>query len=257
MQTDTVSLPARDIVPWLLRVEPATDRQKEALALLAGWDHDVAADSAPAAIYEVWCKHVALAVLGSIFDDQQLLDHFYGRRQWTNAFQYQVLPNLLAYPTARWWGRNGAEGRDDRLRAALDAALDELTAALGEDLEAWRWGALHRARFAGRLALIPALADLFTAGDVEMGGDEQTINQGLYEPGAGYDVVVAPSWRQILDPSDWDASMGTHTVGQSGNPTSPHFADMVSLWANGEHHPLPFSREAVDRHAASTMRLRP
>jgi penicillin amidase len=68
---------------------------------------------------------------------------------------------------------------------------------------------------------------------------------------------VAPSWRQVLDLSDWDASIGTHTVGQSGNPASPHFADLLPLWAKGEHHPMPFSREAVERHAASTLRLAP
>ena len=257
MQADTVSLPAAELLPALLSIEPATDRQKAALVMLSEWDHDVAADSAAAAVYEVWNKHIALRVLRPLFDDEQLLTHFYGRRQWTNAFQYQVLPNLLAYPTARWWGRNGAEARDEALRDALDSALDELTGALGEEMTEWRWGALHKARFAGRLALIPDLADLFTAGEVEMGGDEQTVNQGLFEPGWSYDVVVAPSWRQILDLSDWDASIGTHTVGQSGNPASPHFADLLPLWGSGKHHPLPFSREAVDRHAESTLRLQP
>lgn len=257
MQTDTVSLPAAELLPTLIAIEPVDDRQKAALAMLAEWDHDVAADSAAGAVYEVWNKHIALRVLRPLFDDEELLTHFYGRRQWTNAFQYQVLPNLLAYPTARWWGANGTAARDDALGEALDAALDELTAALGDDMAAWRWGSLHKARFAGRLALIPDLAELFTAGEVEMGGDEQTVNQGLFEPGWSYDVVVAPSWRQILDLSDWDASVGTHTVGQSGNPASPHFADLVPLWGEGKHHPLPFSREAVERHAEGTLRLGP
>ncbi|MGH2710653.1 MAG: penicillin acylase family protein [Actinomycetota bacterium] len=257
MQVDTVSLPAETLLPSLVSIEPSSDRQKTALALLAEWDHDIAADSSAAAVYEVWNKHIALRVLRPLFGDEELLTHFYGRRQWTNAFQYQVLPNLLAYPTARWWGRNGIEARDEALRETLDAALDELTGALGEDMTVWRWGSLHKARFAGRLALIPDLAELFTAGEVEMGGDEQTVNQGLFEPGWSYDVVVTPSWRQILDLSDWDASVGTHTVGQSGNPASPHFADMLPLWGSGEHHALPFSREAVERHAEATLRLKP
>ncbi len=257
IQQDTVSLPARAIVPELVSVEPQGDRQKEAIALLAEWNHDVAANSPAAAIYEVWCKHIAEQVLRPLLADDALFTHFFGRRQWTNAFQYQVLPNLLAYPTARWWGRNGVEARDEVLRRALDGALDELTSALGEDVQAWQWGALHRARFAGRLAMIPDLAELFTAGEVEMGGDEQTILQAMFEPGWSYDVVVAPSWRQIMDPSDWDASVGTHTVGQSGHPASTHFADLLDLWGTGRHHPLPFSRDAVEAAAESTLRLRP
>jgi len=256
MQMDTVSLPAARIVPHLVRLEPSSDRQKEALALLAEWDLDLAADSAAAALYEVWCEHVARRVLLPLVGDR-LYEHFHGRRQWTNAFQYQVLPNLLEYPIGRWFGGEGAAARDRVLREALDGALDELTDGLGEDMTTWRWGALHKATFAGRLAVIPDLADLFTAGVVEMGGDEQTVNQGMFEPGFSYDVVVAPSWRQILDLSDWDASVGTHTVGQSGHPASPHFADLVELWGSGKHHPLPFSREAVEAAAEGTLRLTP
>jgi penicillin G amidase len=256
MQVDTTLLPAADIVPYLTGVEPQDDRQKGAIALLAEWDHDVAAGSAGAALYEVWCHHLARRLLRPRLGDDLFL-HFYGRRQWTNAFQYQVLPNLLAYPTTRWFGRNGAGARDEAILEALDGALEELTTRLGEDPDGWRWGALHRARFAGRLAIIGGLEDLFTAGEVEVGGDEQTVLQGKYEPEWSYDAVVIPSWRQILDPSDWDASVGTHTVGQSGHPASPHFADLVPLWAGGQHHPMPFTRRAVDEAAEASLLLRP
>jgi len=255
IQTDTRSLPAAAIVPHLVAVEPRDERQKEAIAMLAEWDLDLRADSAPAAIYEVWCHHVALRVLGRLLEDDALLAHLYGRRQWTNAFQYQVLPNLLDYPTARWFGRNGAGARDEVLREALDGALDELAAKLGEDMAAWRWGALHRARFRGRLAMV--FPEPFSAGEVEMGGDEQTVLQAMFEPGSSYDVVVTASWRQIVDLSDWDASVGTHAPGQSGNPSDPHWADLLPLWADGRHHPLPFSRGAVEEAADATFRLTP
>jgi penicillin amidase len=256
IQTDTVSLAAAAIVPFLAAIEPTDERQKEAVALLAEWDHNLRADSAAAGLYEVWCEHVARRILQPLLGEE-LFTHFHGRRQWTNAFQYQVLPQILAFPTARWFGRNGTQARDDLLRDALAAALDELTGRLGEDMAAWRWGALHRATFAGRLALIPDLADLFTGGVVEMGGDEQTVVQALFEPGWSYDVVVTPSWRQIVDLGDLDASIGVYPGGQSGNPASPHFADQIELWAAGRHHPLPFTRGAVEGAAASTLRLLP
>lgn len=256
IQTDTVSLAAADILPHLLAVEPADDRQKEALALLAEWDHDLTPGSAAAALYEVWCEHVARLVLRPALGDE-LFTHFHGRRQWTNAFQYQVLPTILAFPTARWFGADGAEARDGLLRRALTGALDELTAALGDDATGWRWGTLHRVTFAGRLAIIPDLAELFTGGVVEVGGDEQTILQGMFEPGSSYDVVVCPSWRQIIDLDDLDASSGVYPGGQSGNPASPHFADHVELWGRGERHPMPFTRPAVEEAAVATLRLLP
>ncbi|TDF92495.1 penicillin acylase family protein [Arthrobacter terricola] len=38
--------------------------------------------------------------------------------------------------------------------------------------------------------------------------------------------------------------------GQSGDPRSPHYADLLSTWANGESFPLLYSRSAIE--AATT-----
>jgi penicillin amidase len=70
-------------------------------------------------------------------------------------------------------------------------------------------------------------------------------------------VVVVPSWRQIIDLGDIDASVGVNTTGQSGHPASPHFRDQVALWAAGDYHPLPFTRAAVEEAAVAELRLLP
>jgi penicillin amidase len=257
MHSDTVSNAARAIVPHLMEIEPGDDRQKQALAHLDGWDCSLAADSVAACIYQVWCRHLAEVLLLPKMG-RRLFDHYYARRKWTVTFQYQVLSDILAFPTAMWFGADGRADRDERLREALNAALDELETRLGDDMTAWTWGTLHQIRFRGQLAIIPDLTELFTAGEAPWGGDEMTICQGLFEPGGGtYDVAVVPSWRQILDLSDWDASVGTHTVGQSGNPASPHWNDLFALWSKGEYHPLPYSRSAVEAAAEGTVRMLP
>jgi penicillin amidase len=257
MHSDTVSLVARQIVPHLLEVEPSDDRQKQALAYLREWDHSLGADSVAAAIYQVWCVHLAETILLPRLG-KQLTEHYYSRREWTVAFQYQVLPTLLAFPTGAWFGEDGRDARDRIVREALGKALDELTGRRGEDMDAWTWGSIHRIRFTGQLGMIPDLTELFTAGEAPWVGDEMTLCQGLFEPGEGtYDVCVVPSWRQILDVSDWDASVGTQTVGQSGNVASPHFNDLFQLWSKGEYHPMPFSRAAVEAATEGILELAP
>ena len=186
-----------------------------------------------------------------------LFDHYYGRRQWSNAFEFLALPAMLAHPSARWFGADGAEARDDVLREALDAALDEVRERLGDDMAAWRWGALHKATFAGQLGMVPGLEELLCAGVVELGGNEQTIAQSLHEPDLGYKVSIVQSWRQLLDVSDWDASLGSLPGGQSENPTSPHYNDLLGIWAKNEYHPLPFSEAAVEAATVATLRLAP
>jgi penicillin G amidase len=61
----------------------------------------------------------------------------------------------------------------------------------------------------------------------------------------------------VIDLGDLDRSLGVNTLGQSGNPASPHYRDQFPLWLEGTLHPLPFTRAAVDAAAAATLRLIP
>ena len=51
--------------------------------------------------------------------------------------------------------------------------------------------------------------------------------------------------------------MATSAPGQSGQPGSPHFSDLLPLWAEGEYFPLAFSREKVEEVAAQRLMLVP
>jgi penicillin amidase len=256
IHADTVSIPARELADVLSDIEPANERQRDVITWFAGWDGDLDADSATACAFEAWCVHLAREILLPRLG-QELFDHYYADAPETGDWRALVLPNLLANPTAAWFGSDGLEARDDVLRRALDAALDELTERLGPDPSAWRWGALHRVVFAGPLAMIADLAPMFTAGVVEVGGDDDTVNQGAFEPGIGYDAAVIASWRQIVDLADPDAALGMHTTGQSGHPSSEHWNDLVPMWASANYHALPFTRPAVDVAAMSSMTLVP
>ncbi len=256
MQSDTSCPAARAVVEHLIAIEPADARQQEALSYLAGWNHDISAGSVAACIYEVWCVRIAERTLRPALGDE-LFTHYYSRRQWTNVFTLQVLPDLLAGPTATWFGGEGTEARDEVLRESLADAIAELTSRLGPDMSQWRWGALHRARFRGRLSMVAEAATLLEAGDVAIGGDAHTVCATNFEPGVGYDAVVTPSWRQIVDLSDIDASLGVHAPGQSGNPASSHWGDLTETWSKGGYHPLPFTRAAIEEHAEDRLSLVP
>ena len=245
IQVDTVSIPARTTLPLLLVVEPRTDDERRAMGLLRGWDGDMAADSAAAAIYSAWSRQIARAVL------EPRLGHELFRRYhaWRETWQCEVLPALLREP-GDWLDH-------DLLRAALVDALRELREHLGDDPAAWRWGALHRLQLVHPLGALPGLEPLFTAVDVELGGDEQTVMQGGFDGRDGYLPAVIPSWRAVYDLGDLDRSVGVLPAGISGNPASAHWNDQGPLWSAGETHPLPFTRRAVQAAAVAAMRLLP
>jgi penicillin amidase len=245
IQSDTVSLPAREAIPSLLAVEPHTDGEREAIEILRDWDADMTAGSAGAAVFNAWSRHIAKRVL-----QPRLGDELFRRyHTWREVFQCEVLPALLRDPNG-WLDH-------DLMRAALVDALAELREHLGDDPAEWRWGALHRLQLVHPLGALPGLGPLFTAADMEFGGDEQTVMQGGFDGRDGYHPSVIASWRAVYDLSDLDRSIGVLPTGVSGNPASSHWNDQTALWAAGEHHSLPFTRPAVEAAAVSTLHLLP
>lgn len=75
--------------------------------------------------------------------------------------------------------------------------------------------------------------------------------------GAGTVAADGASYREILDVADWDRSVVTNVPGQSGQPDSPYYANLLPLWADNRYFPLAFSRKAVDARAAHVLILRP
>ena len=100
IQNDTVSLASRTTLPLLLSVAPDTPETSAALELLRGWDGDMAADSAAAAVFNVWSRHIARRILEPWLGED-LFRHYHA---WREDFQCEVLPALLrARPNANTW----------------------------------------------------------------------------------------------------------------------------------------------------------
>ena len=49
-----------------------------------------------------------------------------------------------------------------------------------------------------------------------------------------------PSWRMIVDLGDEVKAIGVYPGGQSGNPGSKYYDNMVDTWANGQYNDLNF-----------------
>jgi penicillin amidase len=226
--------------------------------LLHGWDAVLDAGSAAAALYEVvlhrWLANAFRPRLGD--------DLF---SSWVDQSSSALLAGLrlLEAPDAYWLapaaGRDGdgAALRDDVLRRCVREALAELRKRLGNDAGQWRWGRLHTIYFIHGAARTPELGRLFNVGPIEMPGDGFTVNNTAQNFRFSHRQIATASYRQIVDLADPDASLSMHTIGQSGQPESPHYADFAPLWARGEYHPMPFTRAAIERAAEATLRLLP
>jgi penicillin G amidase len=235
IQSDTVSLAARTLLP---RIAFGDASVRE---LFEGWDHDLASTSAAAALWEVFVDELARRAVG---DEEPLVAEYLTDRE---LFRCRALPQLLDEGTLS----------GEALDQAVAAARDRCTEAMGHDPAAWRWGDIHRARFAHPLGRLAGLEALFVAAELPLGGDEQTVNNAGFEGDGPFDVYVVASWRAVYDLANLDDSRGILPTGQSGNPVSPHWNDQADAWAAGELRPLPFSRAAVEAAAEDRLALVP
>jgi acyl-homoserine lactone acylase PvdQ len=64
-------------------------------------------------------------------------------------------------------------------------------------------------------------------------------------------------FREIIDLADWDRSVMTNVSGESGDPSSKHYDDLITDWRWGMYHQLPYSRKAVEAVTEQRFRLLP
>ncbi|HWM94313.1 MAG TPA: penicillin acylase family protein [Thermoanaerobaculia bacterium] len=246
LQHDEVSLPARELVGLLVQARGADEELRPWVERLAKWDRTVSKDSAEAALYEVWLTRIAEGFETRLPEGvRPLLER---------ALSGVRLLPFLKSPAPRWFGRWSGDdpraGRDALLLASLREALAETRKQLGDDPAKWRWGALHRTGFRHPLATTDERRELFGLPSYEIGGDGSTVH---LTAGENFAVAHGASFREILDVADWDRSVATSVPGQSGQPLSPHYGDLLPLWAEGRYFPLLYSREKIE--AASRERL--
>jgi penicillin amidase len=256
MQADSQVLYAADLIPYFSALEPDDIRLNEAITLLENWDYAAVRDSAGAALFLTLQLHVVDAIF---VDDMSttLMDQM--------RFQLVlILPKLMEEPYNLWWDDGNTldvvEVRDEILLQALRQSVETLTEELGADMNAWAWGDLHTATFRNQPLGVSGIAPieaLFNRGPVVVDGALATVNNTGYPIGSSYDVVVVPSYRQILDLGDWENSRSVHTTGQSGHPYHTHYDDMIDMWRNFIYHPMLWSRAQIEASATDHLILTP
>ena len=131
---------------------------------------------------------------------------------------------------------------------ALADAVAELTKRFGADTTKWRWGTVHVAE------LRHPLARAFDLPPVSRAGDGNTV---FATGGANYQQTSGASYREVIDLGDFDNSVAINVPGQSAQPGSEYYADLLPLWGNDKYFPLVFSRARVEKETKHLLELRP
>lgn len=226
MQHDVTSLPAQRFQKILANWNPSTDHAQKVKNRLLQWDAQITADSYAALIFETWML--------------MLPRHVFGAEEGRGVQWPLLLDTLAAKPDPKV------------LAESLDSTLAQLEKLLGPEGPSWRWGAMHQ------LTLNHPLAKPnWSLKPIPRAGDANTVMAAGWPASQPFRSNHGASYREILDPSNWDNSVVTNTPGESGDPGSPHYQDLFADWAAGRYHPLPYSREAVEKATRQRMTLLP
>jgi penicillin amidase len=251
LQNDNTSMLARRLVKLLEPIQSDDANAKRGLALLQNWDARDDADSAAAAVFEVWISnHLGAALLKAVAPKAADLI----------APEASSISPVVAYleaPDAAL-GADPKAARDRILSESLGRAMDDVTDKLGADSSMWRWGRLHVAKFDHALEVLAdkATASQLSVGPLAFGGAANVPRAATYRR-ADYRLTAGASFRMVLDVGNWDASRAINTPGQSGDPFNGHYRDLAPLWATGQYVPLLYSRAAVEAAAAEVITLMP
>ncbi|HEX7438953.1 MAG TPA: penicillin acylase family protein, partial [Caldimonas sp.] len=241
IQSDQLSLAAAKLLPFIRKARSSHPLAAAAQARLAAFDGTMAADGAAPLILWAWTRHLT----EGIFADEL------GPAMWRGTLGNRSFRDALEGVLERddaWWCDDkttaAVESCAQQIDAAFTKALDELQAAQGGDVAAWRWDRAHVARSEHRpLSRVKLLARWFEL-RTPVGGDTYTVN--VSRVGMRPDPTTrepyldehGPSLRALYDLADPARSRVIHSTGQSGNVFSPLYRDFVEPWTRVEYVPL-------------------
>jgi len=259
IQADTLSIAARRLVPLMSRIGPRDDISRQAIERLRGWDFRMDTGNVEPLLFTAWLRAFAEAVFVGQLGDA-------GKDYWN--LHSEVIENVLTH-YSEWCaistvagvgasfrgssqsgeGRGGdgqalipagtqPNGCDALLSATLDSALAGLRETYGPDMATWQWGRAHIAKFPNAVfSRIPVLRDWIDVAISTSGGSD-TVNRGsmtIRNDEHPYEHRHGAGLRIITDLADLASSQMIAVPGQSGNPLSPHFSNLLRRWRDFDY----------------------
>ena len=259
LQMDQQSIPWRELRDIVLVIPAETDEARQALALLEAWDGMVAADSSAAAVFEFFAAEMTRRVVAAKAPRAA---------QWalgegfTPTVPYSIfavrrighLVRLLREQPEGWFERPWPQEMAD----ALKTVVRSLRKHYGDEPDGWAWGHIRPLTLRHPVGEGAPLDRVFNLGPFPWGGDPNTVGPASFPPSnPTTNPLAIASLRMVVDVGNWEENRFALPGGQSGNPLSLHYDDLLPLWQRGEGVPIAWSPEEVARVARSTLRLVP
>jgi penicillin G amidase len=258
LQVDVQCLPFADVRATLLAHTPTLPNARRALDLLEAWDGRLDSGTIGGSVYLLFVS----ALNSKTCELKAPNSHAHAAGKGVMKLIAGTCFNTRRASFVSWLLREQPPGYFDSWPAAIDAALHEavqtLTEKFGPDSANWAWGMVRPLPLRHRFGDRKPLDRIFNVGPVPGYGDSGTVNQACFEFWSPLrHSTITAHLRSVMEVGNWGESRFVVLGGQSGNPLSAHYADLVPLHLRGEGVPVHWSDEDVFRHARHTLTLDP
>lgn len=229
IQNDNFNLQAEIAVPvfleYLEKLPEAGSLEKQAISMLKNWDYKMDPESIAASVYDA---------LWEAFDQALWKDDFGSEPIMLMPDNTRTLEILMDSVERKWVDDHSTPEKEDRMKLisrSFKGAIGTLEKKHGDDIKTWQW-AVVKGTSIRHLGRVPGLG----TDELWIGGGHNMVNATKKHHG--------PSWRMVVELGEKPNAFGIYPGGQSGNPGSPFYANMVEDWASGELRPLYFLESA-------------
>ncbi|MGX5687981.1 penicillin acylase family protein [Arcticibacter tournemirensis] len=229
LQNDNYSVHAENVLPLMIKlidINRLNASERRAYNIVKNWNKYFDSKEVGASIFEIWQKDVYNRIWSDDFIDANAPMRFPSRDRTVHL--------LLEEENSQWFDdirTPEKENRSDIVEAAFKFTVDSLERRFGPISKEWQWANVKQSH-------VPHLAKIagFGSSILLNGGSKTSVNALSESHG--------PSWRMVVELGKVTKGYGVFPGGQSGNPGSFYYDDMIDTWTNGRLNQLLFLKSA-------------
>ncbi|WP_317228601.1 penicillin acylase family protein [Pedobacter montanisoli] len=232
LQMDSYSIFAENLLPYILPLVNSSSlnaTQKEAFNTVKNWNKFFNAHEIGASVFDLWAKRLFFEIWDNKFTDPKVPMRYPSRDRTIELIQKDS--------NSKWFDNvktTKKETLNDLVNQSFIFTCDSLQRKNGPIGKDWEWAKIKDSHVP-HLAKIPG----FGSKTLLIGGSKSTVD-ALGESNG-------PSWRMVVELGKKPKGHGVYPGGQSGNPGSPFYDNMIDTWAEGKLYDLFFMQSPDDQ----------
>lgn len=227
LQLDTFSYHAKNILPLMLQhlnTDTLSAGARVHYQRLADWNYENKGELIAPSIFKYWWD----TLYSAIWNDEYAAARV--PLNWPS--RDQVVQLMHNRPGLQWYddiNTPKTETLKGLINRSFTGAIQKMEANRGPVGDSWKWAYVNN-------------TDIPHVGQIPGLGRRNLLTDGGSESVNAVRGNHGPSWRMVVELGPEIKARGIYPGGQSGNPGSKKYDDMIDDWNNGKLYPLHFMR---------------